>query len=238
MIKNRILIRNTLVFGIIILLFGIAVQPGTATVQIYRDHEEKLDFLFQTIVEISNDKEFKNLINREMKNGCFLDFNYDFKNVYRNILFDNPSLLSSLFLTKNSLTQNNLESAYEKGRVIINEVGEDTALDLFESIKINNPRISNGLSDIFNDNEKIKSRISEIKLMNQELNPTLPFDGNPLICAILLMLTFTYAIPMVSIFVILLTLSTWPILGPFFVALLALFTANLALFITLVKEFC
>ena len=94
------------------------------------------------------------------------------------------------------------------------------------------------MSDIFNDNEKISSRISELKLMNQELNPTLPFDGNPLICAILLMLTFTYAIPMVSIFVILLTLSTWPILGPFFVALLALFTANLALFIALIKEFC
>jgi hypothetical protein len=236
--KNKIIIRNTLVFGIIFLLIGIAVQPGTATVQIDKDYEEQIDYLFQTIIDISNNKDFKNLINKEMRNGFVLDFDYNFKNDYRNMLFKNPNLLSSIFLTKTTLTKNNLESAYEKGRNLINTIGEDKALDLINSIKINNPTISNGLSEIFNKNEKISSKISEIKLMNQELNPTLPFDGNPLICAILLMLTFTFAIPMVSIFIILLVLGTWPLLGPFFIALLGLFTANLALFLSLIKEFC
>ena len=86
--------------------------------------------------------------------------------------------------------------------------------------------------------EEIKIKIEELKMMNREIKPTSPTQINPIICGILLMLTFTFAIPMVSICVIILTLSTRPILGPFFVVLLGIFSANLALFLSLVKTFC
>ena len=236
--KKKGLINYTFVLGIIILLLGIAVQPGTAKVQTNNINEDEKDILFQTIIDIANNKDLKNLIDIEKNNGFFLDFDYKFKNIYRKILFNNPGLLSSLFFTQTTITHSNLELAYGKGCELINTVGEDKALELIESIKITNPKISNGLSDILENNEKIKNKIEEIKIMNQESNPAPPFEGYPIICGILLMLTFTFAIPMVSIMVIILTLSSRPILGPFFVGLLALFSANLALFLTLVKTFC
>jgi hypothetical protein len=238
MVKNRVFIRKALVYGIIILLIGIAAQHGTATVQIEKNDVEKKDFLFQTIVDIANNEDFKNLLFEDKNNGFFLDFDNNMRKVYRNILYQNPDLLSLLFLTKNSLTQNKLEFAYEKGLELVNNIGEEKALELIESITITDPTISNGLSDILENNEEINNKIEEIRIMNQELNPSLPFDGNPIICGILLMLTFTFAIPMVSIFVIILTLSSRPLLGPIFLGLLGIASANLALFMTLVKTFC
>jgi hypothetical protein len=237
MSKKKGLIRNVLVLGIIILLMGIAVQPGTATLQTEEADIDPKDTLFQTIIDIANNQEVKNLFEKEKNNGFFFDFDYNI-NVYTNILLKNPDLLNLLFLTKTSFTHRNLEFAYEKGYEIINEIGEDKAAEIVESITITNPRIFNELSNIFENNEEINNKISEIKVINEESNSALLFNGTPIICGILLMLTFTFAIPMVSICVIILTLSSRPILGPFFVGLLGLFSANLALFFTLVKTFC
>jgi len=237
MSKKKGLIKSIFVIVTIILLMGLAVQPGTAKFQLDKDIDEK-DYLFQTIIDIANNEDFKNLINQEKNDGLYIDFDYNYINVCRNILIKNPRLLSSLFLTKSPLTYDKLDLAYEKSSELINTIGEEKALDLVESITITNQKISKGLSEIFEKNEDIKNRIEEIKIMNKEINPTSPFEGNPIICGILLMLTFTYAIPMVSICVIILTLSTRPILGPFFVVLLGLFSANLALFFSLVKTFC
>lgn len=238
MTKKKGLIKKILVLSIIILFLGLAVQPGTATVETDKKEEFDKNFLFQTIINIANNKEFRNLIDKEMKNGFFLDVDYNIKNIYRTILFKEPNLFSSLFFTKTSLTYDNLDIAYKKGSELIKIVGEDKALEMIDSIKITNPIISEKLSYIIHNDEKIKNRIGEIKLMNKELNPAIPFEGYPLICAVLLILTFTFAIPMVSVFVIILTLSSHPILGPLLVGLLGLFTANLALFLTLIKTFC
>jgi len=235
--KKKGLIRNLLVLGIIFLLMGIAVQPGTATLQTEKADIDPKDTLFQTIIDIANNQEVINLFEKEKNNGFFFDFDNNI-NVYTNILLKNPELLNLLFLTKTSITHRNLELAYEKGYEIINKIGEDKAAEIVESITITNPRISNGLSNIFENNEEINNKISEIKVINQESNSALLFNRTPIICAILLMLTFTFAIPMVSICVIILTLSSRPLLGPFFLALLGLFSANLALFMTLVKTFC
>ncbi len=236
--KKKGLIKNTLVFGIIILFIGLAVQPGTATVQTDKNVEETKEFLFQTIIDIVNNEEIINLFNQEKNTGFFLDFDHSLRSIYRNILFKDPSLIGSLIFTNPTFTRNHLELAYEKGCKLINLIGEDKALEIIESIKNTNPTFSNGLSNIIKNNEDIKNKITEIKVMNQELNPTTPLEGYPLICAILLILTFTFAIPMVSIMVIILVLSSRPIFGPFFVAILGLFSANLALFLKLIQTFC
>ena len=238
MSKKKGLIRNVLVLGIIILLMGIAVQPGTATVQNDLNFKDKKDILFQTIIDIANNKDFKNLICNENNNDFYFEFDYNLRKDFRDIFFNNLGLFSQLLFTKTSLTHNKLDLAYEKGSELLNNIGEDKALELVESIKITNPRISNGISDILEENEEIKIKIEELKMMNREIKPTSPTQINPIICGILLMLTFTFAIPMVSICVIILTLSTRPILGPFFVVLLGIFSANLALFLSLVKTFC
>ena len=85
---------------------GIAVQPGTAKVQTNNINEDEKDILFQTIIDIANNKDLKNLIDIEKNNGFFLDFDYKFKNIYRKILFNNPGLYiarySLLFIAQNS----------------------------------------------------------------------------------------------------------------------------------------
>jgi len=236
--KKKSLIKNTLVLGTFILFIGLAVQPSTANIKPDKLDVESKEFLFQTIIDIANNKELKNLFEQEKNNDFFLDFDSNLRGIYRKLIFRNPNLLRSLIVTKPTITHDYLNFAFEQGNKLINIIGEDRALEIIESITITNPTISNGLSNIIEKNEEIKNKIAEIKIMNQELNPTLPFEGYPIICAILLMLTFTFAIPMVSIFVLILMLSSRPILGPFFVGLLAIFSANLALFLKLVKTYC
>jgi hypothetical protein len=236
--KKNSLIRNLLVLGIIVLLIGIAVQPSTATVQNELIDKNKKEFLFQTIIDITNKKEIEDLIDNEKNSGFFLDFNYNLRSIYREILLKDPALVRSLIFSKQKITQDYLNFAYNSGCKITNILGEEKVFELVDSITVKNPAFSDKLSNIIENNEEINNKISELKIINQELNPTSPFDGYPIICGVLLMLTFTFALPMFSIFFLILLLSSHPLLGPLFVGLLGLFSANLAFFLALVKTFC
>ena len=237
MIKKRALIKNALVFGIVLLFIGLAVQPSTANFQSQKVDIEPKDLLFQTIIDIANNQEFQNLIAQEKNNGFILDIDSNTRNLCSKLLFKNPELLNLLFSTKNSINYNQLDFAYKQGCEIIKIIGEDKALEIIESIKITNSEFSEGLSEILTNDEEIYNKISTLKSMNQEIDPTLPIE-NPILCGIIMMLTFTFAIPMVSLCVIFLALSSRPILGPLFVTLLFMFSANLALFLKLVQRFC
>ena len=64
MTKKNALISTTLVFGVILLLIGIGIQPAIATIE---TKEEKIDiepkdYLFQTIIDIANNPDVKELV--------------------------------------------------------------------------------------------------------------------------------------------------------------------------------
>ena len=86
--KKKGLINYTFVLGIIILLLGIAVQPGTAKVQTNNINEDEKDILFQTIIDIANNKDLKNLIDIEKNNGFFLDFDLNYSKLLYIYFFD------------------------------------------------------------------------------------------------------------------------------------------------------
>lgn len=236
--KKKDLINNALVFGIIILFFGLAVQPGTAIVQTEKIESESKDFLFKTIIEIVNHREIKNLFEQEMKNGFFLDFNYNLRSVYRKLLLKDPNLLIQSIFTKPTVTCEYLDTAYNQGCDLINVIGEDKALEIIESITVTNPNISNKLSYILKNNEEINEKITEIKAINQQLNPSLPFEGYPIICVVLLVLLFTVSIPFASFFGLILLMSSHPFLGPIILGLFLMFSAIVVIFLELIVIFC
>jgi hypothetical protein len=235
--KKKSILKNTIIFGIVILFLGIAVQPGTADMQIKTTFKEQKDILFQTITEILNNKEVEDFCEKELKNGLYIDFDNNFRNTCRKILFRNPFLFHSLLFTKPSATEEYLNFAFENSNELIDIVGDDKAIDLVESMTISSPTFSKELINVIEKNDELSSKLEKIKEMNQEFNQNLPIE-RPLLCAIALMLTFTYAIPMVTLSVMVLVLSSRPLLGPIFLGILGLFTANLALFLTLINKFC
>ncbi|KYK30636.1 MAG: hypothetical protein AYK22_03385 [Thermoplasmatales archaeon SG8-52-3] len=236
--KKKDLIKNTLVFGIVILFVGLAVQPGTANTQKRDINCEPEDFLFQTIIDIVNNKKVKNLLEQEMNNDLLLDFNYNFRSLFRKILFKDPNLLNSLIFTRPTFSPEYLNFALEKGYELTNLIGEDKVFEVVESITITNPKFSKSFSDIISNNEQINNKITEMKAMNQELKPTFPFEGNPIICVILLLLAFTVAIPIASFFGIIMLLSSHPFLGPLILGLFVMASGIVVIFLELIAIFC
>ena len=236
--KKKDLITNALVIGIIILLFGLAVQPGTATLQPENITTEPKDYLFQTIIDIANNKDVKNLLEQEKNNGFFLDFDYNLRSVFRKLFIKDPNLLRQSIFTKPTLTHEYFNFAYNQGLDLINIIGEDRALEIIESITVTNPNFSNKLSDIIKNNQEINEKMVEIKAMNQQLNPTLPFEGYPIICVILLVLLFTVSIPLASFFGLILLLSSHPFLGPIIFGLFMVFSTIVGIFLELIVIFC
>ena len=182
-------VKNGLVMVVILLFIGVAVQPSIATVQQEEEINTKpKDYLFQTIIDIASNPDVKNLIEQYeddwKHNNGFLNYDID-RNFYRKIFFRNPWLFSSLIFTKPSVTYKYLESAYEQGCKIVNTLGEDKALEMIESIKINNPEVLEELNNIIMSNDELSNRLTILEEMNKELKPDIPLEYNPVVCAIL-----------------------------------------------------
>jgi hypothetical protein len=182
------LLNKILVIGINILLIIIAVQPSIAVVQPgeKRDIESK-GYLFQTIIDIADNPEVKNLLGQNRNNLFKIDID---RSIFKNIFLRNPRFFHSLIFTKPSMNQGYLDKCYYKGIGIINILGEDKALEIIDSIKFNNIKIFNNLNIIIKNDKELFSRIASIQEMNKELKSNSPFKGDPLICYITLIFLF------------------------------------------------
>lgn len=236
--KKSVLANKILVIGIPFLLFAISVQPGIATFHPTKIYIEPKEFLFETIIDISNNPDVKNLIEQAKNNCVFLDFDSYNRNIYRRLLFRNPNLFCSLIFTKPCITHEYLDIAYAQGCDLMNVIGEDKAMEIIESITFTNPNFSNKLSNIIKNNDQLNYKINEIKAMNYELNHQSPFKGHPIICAILLTILFTVVIPFVSFFGLIVLLSNFLILGPIFFSLFLASLAIVGIFLELIALVC
>ena len=227
-----------MVIGILFLLFGIAVQPGTAFLQPKKIYTEPKEFLFQTIIDIVNNPDVKSLTEQAKNNGALLDFNPGYRNIYKKLLFRNPNLIRSLIFMNPTITHEYLNNAYNQGCDLINDIGEDRALNIIESITVTNSYFSNKLSKIIKKNDELNNKIIEIKAMNRELNHNSPLEGYPIICAFLLIILFTVLIPIASFFGIFILLSNFLILGPIFFGLFLMVSSIAAIFLELIVLLC
>jgi hypothetical protein len=168
--KNGRFITKTLAFVIIFLIIGISIQPAIATIE----PEEKIidvepkDYLFQTIIELANNQEVNNLLIQQKFNLFNVDIDQE---IIRKIFFSNPRVIHSLMITKLANTQNNLNWIYNQGIHIIDIIGEDTALNILEQVKIKDKLVFEELNFIIEDDEVLYDNINNLVKLNSEMVP-------------------------------------------------------------------
>ena len=93
--------RKVLVVGIIVMFLGLSIQPSIGTEIPERIEVEPKDYMFQTIIDIANNPEIKDLLEQTKYELIQINNNRD---IYPKILFKNPRLFRYLIVTKSRLT--------------------------------------------------------------------------------------------------------------------------------------
>jgi len=193
--QNNI-VKKTLVFVIIALFIGIAIQPGMSANSVPEEEKtnvEPKDYLYQTVIDIANNPEVKDLLNQINKKNFFSN-DFDSRDVILKLLFKKPGILLSTLFTIPTISYKYLNFAYHQGCEITDVIGEDKTLEIVESINITNLQIFDSLTCIVMNNTELRSRIETLEIMNNELNSDNP--PYPIICKILEMIVI------VSIFIL------------------------------------
>jgi len=192
---------KTLALGIVVLFISINYQPIIAekTISVEKtsenesyDFEEAKEYLFQTIIDISNNPEVKEFLN-EHKHDLIINNNnnYDCKNAIKKICSKNPKLLKSILFTKPEMTFEYLEKNYNRGLEIVDILGEEESLKIVESVKTN-PEFFVELKNIILNNKYLSDRITTIREINNELKSYSIFK--PIFCFINFLLILHFAI--------------------------------------------
>jgi len=194
MIKESILFYKILVISVIILFAGVAVQPGIASFYSKGETDvEPKDYLFNTIIDIANNPDIKNIFKHN--NYQIFSSDYEYKRLFSQISFKRPGLLFGTLFTKPSTTYDYLDKCYNKGIEITNIVGEDKALEMIESIKVIDTRVFDELNESILNNGELSDRLVLLQEMNKEyVSSGLSLDF-PIICSILVILLLVSFIP-------------------------------------------
>jgi len=163
-----------------------ATEPITSTDIIKEEEIEPEDYLFQTIIDILNNPEVKNLL--EQYKFDFFKVDID-KSVYRKLLIRNPRLMFNTLFTKPSLSVDYLDNCYNNGIEITNILGEDKVLEIIENVEITDTKLFDEINDIILKDEELSNRLVILNEMNKDIDPDTPWEY-PVICAILLLIYF------------------------------------------------
>jgi hypothetical protein len=199
---------KTLALGIIVLFIGVAIQPGisTNTFQEEKTDVDAKDYLFQTLIAISNNPDVKDLL--KQNNQRLFTFDHNYKDIFLQLLFKKPRLLKSMLFTKPKMTYEYLDKSYNNGVELINILGEEESLKILESIKITNPDLLNELNNIIKNNKELSNRMSTLEIMNNEIKPDAPLELYPVFCFILFAILLTLIIIIeIPIYIILNTIA-------------------------------
>jgi hypothetical protein len=157
--------KKGLVVGIIVLFIGVGVQPAFAVDKPEKEEVEPKDYLFETIIEICDNPEVKELFEGYEHN--IFNFDYNGKYIFRQLLFKNPELLFSMIFTKPVITMKYFDETYNQGIELIDIFGEEKAYEILASVEISNPDIFNDLHNIVSNNEELSNRISTLEELNE-----------------------------------------------------------------------
>lgn len=179
------LLNKTLVFVVIALFIGVAVQPGISTnsAQEEKTNVEPKDYLFQTVIDIGNNPDVQKLL-KQVDNEL-IDSDFDYKSIFHKLLLRKPNVLTSMLFTKPKLTTEYLNFLYNNGNEIINIIGEEKAIEIINSTKLTNRKIFNDVNSIIINDPELNAKITKLIELNTELKIDFPFIKYPVICVIL-----------------------------------------------------
>jgi len=191
-------IKKGLAFAVVLLFIGVSFQSIIAekTISVEKesdynnvDFEQAKEYLFQIIIDISNNPEVKQFLNEHKHDLITRDNNnYEYKNVIQKICSQNPKLLKSILFNKPKMTYEYLETNYNKGLELYNILWEEESLKIVESVKIANPELFNELKVIISNDKELSIKISNLKEMNNNIKSNLDLWAFPIICSILFIL--------------------------------------------------
>jgi hypothetical protein len=170
MSKNPAILYKTLVVGVIVLFIGVDIQPAIETVELETEIDfEPKDYLFQILIDMANDPDVKDLL--EKYRYDLLEYNID-RSVYRKFLLRNPILFRSLLSSKPSMSVEYFQECYDKGIQIINTLGEEKTLELFESVGFKDKSVIQDFNKIIENDEVLSDKINNLATLDLELEST------------------------------------------------------------------
>jgi hypothetical protein len=192
---NQRIILKTLVVAVIILFIGVGIQPAIAIVEPKEEiiDVEPKDYMFQTIIDIANNPEVKNLLEQYDNDLFKVDID---RSVCRKILLRNPRLFRSLMFLKPSVSFENLEYIYNLGLEIIDTIGEDKAIEIFESIEYNDIELFYESNKIISNDAELSNRLETMNEINSKYDRFWTF---PIFCLILVTINIPIVIFSVTI---------------------------------------
>jgi len=188
---------KTLALSVVALFISVSFQPIIAekTVSAEKesdynnvDFDQAKEYLFQTIIDISNNPKVKELFEQLKYNQRLFTSDYDYKSIFSKLFLKKPELLLSIFFTKPSITYEYLDKSYDRGIKCINIVGEKQALELAGSINISNLDVLNELNNIIKNDKELSNRILTLEIMNNDLEIDSPVKDHPIICICLMLI--------------------------------------------------
>jgi hypothetical protein len=202
--KNHL--NKILVVSIVVLFIGIGIHPAFAKHPIestdaimdegiYKATDiDPKDYLFQTIIDITNNQEAKILLESMKIDGSPIKFNYNFRSIYREILLEKPLLLLSIILSRASISHSYINNCFKMGSEITNIVGENRVIEIIDSTQVINTEFFNELNNIIMEDEYLSSRVTALQGMDFDPNPNNPLKNSSGICDILIVLYLLYIV--------------------------------------------
>ncbi len=189
--------KKLIVLSIIALFVSVSLQPIIAEkiVSVEKesdynnvDFEEVKEYLFQTIIDIANNPDVKNLFEQLKYNQKIFTSDYDYKSLFYQLFLKKPRLLLSILFTKPSITYEYLDKSYNRDIKCVNILGEKEALEMTYSVKISNPDLMDELNNIIKNDKELSNRILTLEIMNKDLKLEPPFMTHPIICAFMILM--------------------------------------------------
>ena len=151
-------------------------NPSNTIITDELDFEYCKDYLFETLVEISNNEDVKYLIN----------------NNNQNLFPTNPNHRLLMPFRRNtnrmSLSVEKLDFLYNIGIKLIDRLGEDKVAEIMENVEIDKPDYADELDNIVMGNDELRERIYTLNEMNNEEVSILGKEYFPIICGIVVIL--------------------------------------------------
>ena len=177
---RRFCYTKILVLSVIILFMGLAFQPAVSKVDLEEIDVDPKEYLFQTILGISNNHDVMELFEQIEFIDDVVVCDYNFRNLYLKLLFRSPRVLFSLLFTRASVSYEYLDFAYKQGCRIVDVIGEDEALAIMEFIEITDPEFFDDLNYIIMNDEELHDRIKVLEELNNGLKSEPPLDDSPI----------------------------------------------------------
>jgi hypothetical protein len=186
--KERMLCKG-LVFAVILLFIGVAIQPGIST----NTHDEKTDidakdYLFQTILDMVNNQEIQDIIQKSEIRGSLINSLHMPGVIFLLMKLRTNFRLSSL---SSFLTKSFLEYAYRMGVKLSRTIDVSKMHSIIQRYQMSNQKVQKEINTVIENNANLKAEITQLSSLNCDCEANGPINWSfPVICTFLFILFF------------------------------------------------